>query len=202
MIDVLASLTDQFGPVLLGVACALAFAESALGIGSLIPGEATILALSTAIDEPVEGVSLLLAVVVGAVAGDHAGYALGRWQGDRIRSSRAMVRLGVQHWDRATVMVRRHGCVAVVTSRAVPVVRTLMPAVAGASGLSYRRFALGSVAGSLIWAGVWVGAGVLGGSVVVQVVQRAGIATLVLIVGVVVALLLIARRRRVARAIR
>ena len=44
-------------------------------------------------------------------------------------------------------------------TRLVPVVRTLVPAIAGASGLPYRRFLPASLVGSLLWASTWVLAG-------------------------------------------
>ena len=48
-------------------------------------------------------------------------------------------------------------------TRLVPIVRTLTPAAAGASGLSYRRFAPASIAGSALWSGVYVGGGSVAG---------------------------------------
>jgi membrane-associated protein len=68
-------------------------------------------------------------------------------------------RLGRQHYDRATDLLRRRGGTAVFMTRLVPVVRTLTPAAAGASGLEYRRFAVASLSGSALWATAYVGGG-------------------------------------------
>jgi membrane protein DedA with SNARE-associated domain len=44
-------------------------------------------------------------------------------------------------------------------SRVLPFVRTVLPAVAGTAGLTYRRFLPASLPGGVVWASLWVGAG-------------------------------------------
>jgi membrane protein DedA with SNARE-associated domain len=135
----------------------LAFAESAVGLGLLLPGETAIVALATT--GSTATAPLVLAVAFGATAGDHVGYLVGRRWGTRLADTRLIHRVGVQRWERATDLLRRHGVAALLASRLLPVVRTVMPAVAGAAGLSYPRFATASVVGALAWASLWVGAG-------------------------------------------
>src|SRR5690625_2465400 len=159
MTEWLASLTDGFGPLVLGVAALFAFAESGLGLGSFLPGESVILGLAVGTDEWQQKALLLGVVALGASAGDHVGYGLGRHLGGRLRDTRAVRRFGVEHWDRAVGFVRRHGASAVILSRLVPVIRTLVPAIAGVSGLRYRQFVAASITGSAVWAALWVGAG-------------------------------------------
>jgi membrane-associated protein len=70
-------------------------------------------------------------------------------------------------------------------TRLVPVVRTLTPAAAGASGLGYRRFVLASLSGSALWSTVYVGGGsVVAGlaAVTTDVLGRASWLVLVLLV--------------------
>lgn len=159
MTEWLATLTDGFGPLVLGLAALFAFAESGLGLGSVLPGESMILALAVGMDQWQHKLLLLVAVATGASAGDHVGYGLGRHLGGRLRDTGAVRRMGVHHWDRAVAFVRRHGASAVILSRLLPVIRTLVPAIAGVSGLRYRQFLLASVTGSVLWAALWVGAG-------------------------------------------
>lgn len=137
----------------------LAFAESGLGIGMLVPGETAVVVIAATMPSTPAALALALVVALGASAGDHVGFLLGRRYGDALRESRAVRRLGHEHFDRATALVRRRGGYAVFLTRLVPVVRTLMPAAAGASGLAYRRFAPASLAGSLTWSAAYVGGG-------------------------------------------
>lgn len=143
--------------VLLGFLFALA--ESGLGLGAIVPGEVAISSLAASVHGPVPILALGLAVALGAVAGDHIGYLVGHFGGSRLRESRLVRRLGVDRWDKAADLMQRHGFWAVLGSRVLPFVRTVMPVVAGAAGLRYRNFLAASVIGGIGWSAVWVGAG-------------------------------------------
>lgn len=149
---------------------ALAFAESGLGLGFFVPGETAVVVLAAAMPSPGAMVLLGVAVMIGASAGDHVGYLLGRRYGDAFRGTAVVRRVGQRHYDRAMDLLERHGGTAVFATRLVPVIRTLTPAAAGASGLAYRRFLPASLAGSATWATAYVG----GGSVVATVASLAG----------------------------
>ncbi|MBC7633403.1 DedA family protein [Aeromicrobium sp.] len=140
----------------------LAFAESGLGLGMVLPGETAVVVLAASMRSPSEMVALGVVVMFGASLGDHCGYLLGRRYGDSLRDTKVVRRLGQNHFDRASDLLRRRGGLAVFLTRLVPIVRTLTPAAAGASGLEYRRFAPASLAGSATWSTAYVG----GGSVV------------------------------------
>lgn len=143
-------------PILLG-GC-FAFAEAILGVGIVMPGEVLITGLTTSIDGT-QMAPFFMFVVLGAVAGDHLNYGLGRTLGPRLSQSRIVARIGIKHWDRGVDLIRRHGATALIISRLIPVVRTLMPAIAGVSHLPYRKFAAASLVGSCLWATVWITAG-------------------------------------------
>ncbi|HYF73788.1 MAG TPA: DedA family protein, partial [Nocardioides sp.] len=147
---------DGWAGLLLGGA--LAFAEAVLGVGLVLPGEAAV--TSIAATTPTERLPwLVLFVTLGAVAGDHLNYGLGRALGARLPQSRVVRRVGTRHWDRGVELLRTRGAAALVVSRLLPVVRTLMPAVAGVAHLRYRTFLAASVIGSVLWSVLWVAAG-------------------------------------------
>ncbi len=138
---------------------AFAFAESGLGLGAVIPGEVAISSLAARMDDPLALSALGLGVALGATAADHLGLFIGRTGGVRLRESRLIRRAGVDRWDRAADLVKRHGFWALLASRLLPLVRTVMPVVAGAGGVSYRSFIAASVLGAIAWSALWVGAG-------------------------------------------
>ena len=178
----------------LGIGFSLAFAESGLGLGMVMPGETAIVVLASTMASTTGLVLLGVAVAIGASLGDHVGYLIGRRYDDALGETRAVRRLGRQHYDRAMDLLRRRGGTAVFMTRLVPVVRTLTPAAAGASGLPYRRFAPASLAGSALWAVVYVGGGsVVGGvaGLATDVLGRAAWLVLVLLALAVVPVLLI-----------
>lgn len=149
---------DGWSGALLGGAAA--FAEAVLGVGLVLPGEAAVSTIAAA-TSPAHLPALVLLVTLGAVAGDHLNYGIGRLLGGRLAQSRIVRRIGVRHWDRGVDLLRSRGAIALVVSRLLPVVRTLMPAVAGVARLRYRTFLAASVVGSTLWTLLWVGAGSL-----------------------------------------
>lgn len=145
------------GPLLGGAA---AFAEAVLGVGLVLPGEAAVTSIAATTTQG-HLPALVVLVTLGAVAGDHLNYALGRLLGPRLAQSRIVRRIGARHWDRGVELLRTRGAVALVVSRLLPVVRTLMPAVAGVAHLRYRTFLAASILGSALWSLLWVAAGSL-----------------------------------------
>ncbi|MGA8257306.1 MAG: VTT domain-containing protein [Nocardioides sp.] len=143
-------------PVL--AAAMLAFAEAALGLGAVLPGEVAIVALASGLNGTSTTVAIL-AVALAASTGDHVGYVLGRVYGTKLAETRLVEKVGRDKWDAATRLTQRYGVPALLVSRLLPFVRTLMPAVAGVAGLNYRRFVIASILGSLLWSLLWVGAG-------------------------------------------
>ncbi|WP_141015025.1 DedA family protein [Nocardioides sambongensis] len=146
---------DLPGALLAGLA---SFAEAMLGVGFVLPGEVTVAALAAAAGSG-QLPWMWLLVLLGALAGDQVNYWLGRSLGGRLEGSRLVERLGRGHWQRGVALIARYGALAIVLSRVLPVVRTLVPAVAGTGRMPWRRFAPASFVGCAAWAAVWVGAG-------------------------------------------
>lgn len=163
--DILAWVTTQIDSLPTAATCMLAglfaFLEAGIGLGVVIPGELVVLTFAAAMTTPVQLLSMFLAVMIGASAGDHLGYFLGRRFGPRWRSTALIRRVGTSNWDHAVALVERHGAAAVFLTRLLPVVRTLTPAAAGVSGLTYRRFLPASVGGAALWSALFVGVGFL-----------------------------------------
>jgi membrane-associated protein len=177
---------------------AIAFAESGLGLGAVVPGEVAITSLAAGLDGTVAIVVLGAAVALGATAADHLGLYIGHAGGPRLRESRLIRRVGIERWDRAGDLVQRHGFWAVLASRLLPLVRTVMPVVAGAAGLRYRSFLLASVLGAAAWSSIWVGAGA--GIAATGVLDDPWVvATFIVCVVVGAIVVRLVRRRRAAR---
>lgn len=174
-----------------------AFAESGLGLGAVIPGEVAITGLASRTHGSLALLILGLAVALGATTADHLGLLIGRSGGTRLRESRLIKRAGVDRWDRAADLVQQHGFWALLASRLLPLVRTVMPVVAGAGNISYRSFLAASLLGAVVWSALWVGAGAgIAASGVLDDPLLVGGVVVVAVVGVLARTLV--RRRRVS----
>ncbi|MXG91510.1 DedA family protein [Nocardioides flavescens] len=146
---------------------AVVFVESGVLLGFFLPGDSLLftgglLVASGVIHLPV---AVVIAVVaVAAVLGDQLGYTLGRRLGPRVFSGRASRFLSPAHLARAERFFERHGSRAVVLARFVPVVRTLVPFLAGTAAMPRGRFTTRNAVGGVLWAaGVVLAGFFLGG---------------------------------------
>jgi len=202
--DFLAAVGSLPHPLLVLVTGALVLGECTLGLGFLVPGESGLLVAAAAVTDWGFFFALSLTVAVCAFLGDNIGYFLGRRYGMRMRETRIVAKLGVAHWDRACRMLRRFGIGAVLVARFLPVVRTLVPAAAGTSGLGYVRFVVTSLVGATAWSMMHVSIGWAAGAsakYVEHLLGRAGGVVLgALVLAGVGAFLWRRRRNRAAEA--
>ncbi len=133
---------------------ALAFAEAALFVGLVLPGELAVVAGGVLAARGVISVPVLILVVfASAVAGDVTGYAAGRKLG-RPFALRYGRRFGVtdERLARVESLLRRHGGKAILGARFVGFVRSLAPFVAGTARMSFPRFLAADVVSCAAWA--------------------------------------------------
>jgi len=189
----LAKLTDWIDPKfliqtfgLIGITT-IVFMESGVLIGLFFPGDSLLITAGIfAANGDLPMAALLPLVFVAAAAGDSVGYTFGRRAGPALyrRPNSRLFRRA--HLERATRFYEKRGGSAIVLARFVPIVRTLAPIVAGATGMNYRRFLAFNLLGALLWGiGVTTLGYVLGRSI--PDLER----YILLIIGVVVGLSLI-----------
>jgi membrane protein DedA with SNARE-associated domain len=158
ILDLVQSVDPILRTLLAGVGIML---ETSILVGLIVPGDTIVLVASTAVGSPVEYAALVIAVIVGALCGESIGFALGRYFGPRIRSSRLGTRLGQQNFDRAEAYLAKRGGIAVFLSRFLPVLHSLIPLTVGMSPMRYRTFMAWTAPACVIWAFAYVTVGSL-----------------------------------------
>lgn len=181
----------------------LVFAEDALFVGFVIPGEtAAVLGGVVASRGEVQLLPMMGLVVTAAIVGDSAGYEVGKHLGQRIINSRPLAR-HQERLENAQDFLRRKGGSAVFLGRFTAFFRAVMPALAGTSRMPYGRFLAFNAAGGLTWGAGFVLLGFLAGNSYEAVAQAAGrdiaVVIAVLAVAGLVAWHFRSRRRRQRR---
>jgi membrane-associated protein len=174
------------------VVALVVFAEDALFVGFVIPGEtAAVLGGFLASRGHTNVVVIGALVVAAAIIGDTVGYEVGRHIGPRILQSNRLDR----HRDglkRAQDLLARRGGSAVFLGRFVAFFRAVMPALAGASRMPYPRFLAFNSAGGLVWGVASVLLGYLAGDSYARIEKAVGrgaasiAVTLLVIAGLIV----------------
>jgi len=153
ILQFLQRLGEQVGGWLYLIAGFLTFAEAALMVGVVFPGETALLVAGFAVHQGYIGLWPMLGVAVAAaVLGDSVGYEVGRTLGPRLLRSRLGRRIGPHRWETAESFLHRHGGKAVLLGRFTAVLRALTPGIAGMTAMPYlRTFLPWNVAGGIVW---------------------------------------------------
>ncbi len=126
--------------------------------GLFIPGESLVLIGGFLAEQGIldPGV-LILVIAAAAVLGDSIGYELGRYLGLGwlIHHGRRFG-LRLEQLDRVDGFFARHGGKAVFAGHFMHLMRALMPFVAGASRMRYRKFLAFNTVGCIVWANFFV----------------------------------------------
>lgn len=147
------SIGNAVGVWLYVIAGALCFAEAAILVGMVLPGETALLVAGVFCQHGTLNLWVMIVVaVVCAVAGDSVGFEFGKKFGPPLRRSRLGQWVGEHRWQLVDGFLHRHGGKAVFLGRLTALFRALIPSMAGMGGMRYRTFIVWNVAGALIWA--------------------------------------------------
>jgi membrane-associated protein len=143
------------------------FAETGLFVGILLPGDSLLFTAGFLASQGYFNIALLcLIVFCASFAGDNTGYFIGHKLGRRLFTRSESRFFKPEYPIRAQFFLNKHGGKAILLGKFMPIVRTMVPMVAGASGMQYRKFLTFNILGGLIWAvGVTLGGYFLGSTI-------------------------------------
>lgn len=144
------------------------FIETAFIFTSFLPGDSLLfltgLALATSDGWLPDWLGFIL-VWLGAFGGTQVGYWIGAKIGPPLIAKERKFILNKKTIDRTHAFFANYGVRAVVLARFVPVLRALVPMLAGISKMDYRRFTKLNLIGATAWLVVFMVPGFLLGGV-------------------------------------
>ena len=136
-------------------------------VGTVVPGSTLILAISAlATTAGITPWALLVAAVLGAIAGDGFSFWLGHRYHRQILSGWPLNRFP-RLIERSAQFIRKYGITSVFLARFTAVVRAFVPLLAGILRMSSSHFYVANVLSALVWAAMHVFPGVLVGLAIV-----------------------------------
>lgn len=134
-----------------------AFAEAALFIGFILPGETALLIGGVLAHAGVWNVWIFLAAsIIAAITGDSVGYEIGKHLGPRIKENAFGRFVGEKRWKLAQAIFDRYHGGAIFFGRAQALLRALVPALAGMNKVPYRIFIKWNATGGIVFSSVVV----------------------------------------------
>jgi len=145
----------QYGGVILLLA--IIFLETGTILGLVLPGGDYLL-FTAGILSGTHYLDLSLGLLLGlmmlaAILGDFTGYVKGRWLGSRLFNREDARIFKKSHLEKTRSFYEKYGMLAFITGRFLPVIRTLIPMLAGATRLPVRKFSILNIVGAFLWIG-------------------------------------------------
>lgn len=138
--------------VIYGILFTTLFLENGLLPASFLPGDSLLLLTGAMIAKGVMSfVPTMFLLTVAASLGCWLSYLQGRWLGDTRIVKGWLLQLPTHYHQRAYHMFHRHGLVALLIGRFLAFIRTLLPTMAGISGLNSLRFQLFNWLSGFLW---------------------------------------------------
>jgi membrane-associated protein len=138
------------------------FAETGLFFGFFLPGDSLlfIAGLFVAQDDLKINVWLMiLLLIIAAIAGTTVGYFFGKFAENYLRNKKENFFYKKKYLEMAQDFYGRHGMMAFILGRFMPIVRTFVPILAGMVRIEFGKFLFFNIVGAAIWIIVMVMAG-------------------------------------------
>jgi membrane-associated protein len=161
MFDFLKQLTDPLSIIHYGglwLLLFVVFAETGLLVGFFLPGDSLIfisgLLCATKpqlLNTPF--IPLILLLMFAAIIGNIFGYWFGKKVGKNLYTRKDSFLFKKQHLITTKDFYEKHGGVALILGRFLPIIRTFAPILAGVIKIDFKTFMLYNVIGAFSWIG-------------------------------------------------
>jgi len=163
----LADIISQYHALTYLILAAIIFAETGFVVTPFLPGDSLLFAAGALIAGGNTGLSiyvLALILITAAFLGNTVNYLLGGYLGPRVFKEKNKV-LKLEYYLRTKAFFDKHGAIAVILSRFMPIIRTIAPFVAGVGRMPFLKYSLYNIIGGASWIVVFLFAGYFLGNV-------------------------------------
>lgn len=131
---------------------AAVFAETGLFFMFFLPGSSMLFTAGLLASHGLFSVWILLPLItLAAILGDNTGYWFGAKVGPALFKREDSRFFRKSHLEKTRVFYEKHGVIAIVLARFVPIIRTFAPIVGGIAGMRWRTFLAYNVMGGVLW---------------------------------------------------
>jgi membrane-associated protein len=135
------------------------FAETGVFFGFFLPGDSLLFVAGLLSDTEYLDVNvslLILLLIIAAVSGSTVGYLTGRWAGRFLVNRPDSIFFKKKYLDITEAFYQKHGMMAFILGRFLPIVRTFVTIIAGMVKIDLPKFIFFNFLGATIWIVVMV----------------------------------------------
>lgn len=161
----LALATSQYGTFIYCLLFLVVFMETGFVVTPFLPGDSLLFASGALGAVGYLNIWGLYAIfLTAATVGDTVNYWIGHKVGPRISKTESKF-IKKEYFTTAQEFYAKHGNIAIVLARFIPIVRTFAPFVAGVARMSYSHFILYNIIGGVLWVSLFLWGGYIFGNI-------------------------------------
>lgn len=130
------------------------FAETGVFFGFFLPGDSLLFIAGLLSDTEYLDTNIVLLItllIIAAVSGSMVGYLTGRWAGVYLANKKDSLFFKKKYLDLTQAFYLKHGMMAFILGRFLPVVRTFVTILAGMVKIDFPKFLIFNFLGASIW---------------------------------------------------
>ncbi len=130
------------------------FAETGVFFGFFLPGDSLLFVAGLLSDTEYLDMNvaiLILLLILAAVSGSTVGYLTGRWAGKFLLNRPDSIFFKKKYLDVTQAFYEKHGMMAFILGRFLPIVRTFVTIIAGMVKIDMPKFVFFNFLGATIW---------------------------------------------------
>jgi membrane-associated protein len=141
---------------LYGLLFLIVFCETGLVVLPLLPGDSLLFTAGVLAGNPnnqLDVALIIILLITAALMGDNTNYFIGKFLAKKGEGAKlfGIFTIKKEYIKKTEDFYEKHGSVAIIIARFVPIVRTFAPFVAGVGSMKYSKYITFCVVGAILW---------------------------------------------------
>ncbi len=152
----LEAFVSDHGLWIYGLLFLIVFCETGLVVLPLLPGDSLLFTagvLAGNANNNLDVVLIIVLLILAALLGDNTNYFIGKFLAQKGEGAKlfGVFTIKKEYIQKTESFYEKHGSVAIIIARFVPIVRTFAPFVAGVGSMKYSKYITYCVIGAVLW---------------------------------------------------
>jgi membrane-associated protein len=152
----LEAFVSDHGLWIYGLLFLIVFCETGLVVLPLLPGDSLLFTagvLAGNVNNNLDVFLIIILLITAALLGDNTNYFIGRFLAKKGEGAKlfGIFTIKKEYIEKTQEFYEKHGTVAIIIARFVPIVRTFAPFVAGVGSMKYSKYITYCIIGAILW---------------------------------------------------
>lgn len=152
----LEAFVSEHGLWIYGLLFLIVFCETGLVVLPLLPGDSLLFTagvLAGNVNNNLDVFVIIILLILAALMGDNTNYFIGKFLAKKGEGAKlfGLFTIKKEYITKTEEFYEKHGSVAIIIARFVPIIRTFAPFVAGVGSMQYSKYITYCIIGAVLW---------------------------------------------------